>query len=180
VLGVPASPGAVGWTLLAAGLAVAAVAAYAVRRRLPRDAPALAASLCLLLTTGAAPYLVWRIVEDLRYTVALGAYNRSVAGPVQAYLQPYLLDRVPSLIPRGATYAAAAGPGVPYPTARQAFPDLALQVLFPRRSVADPRRADYVVAWGVRPRSLAPLSSLWLARGRSGRYPPLYVGKVAR
>jgi hypothetical protein len=32
----------------------------------------------------------------------------------------------------------------------------------------------------VRPGSLAPLEKVWLARGRSGPYPPLYVGKVAR
>ena len=82
----------------------------------------------------AAPYLIWRVVSDLRTTTAMTPYDRSVAGPVQAYLQPYLLDPVKAIIGPGDTYATVVGDGVPYQPAREAFPSLALQTLFPRIS----------------------------------------------
>jgi len=179
VLGVPASPGVLGGALLALGL-LAAIAGLALSRERLRilPPPSVAGALCLALCAGVVPYVVWRIVEDLRYTTRLTAYDASVAGPVQAYLQPYLLDGVPPLIPRSATYATAVSPDVPYKPARMAFPSLALQTLFPRRSVSDPRRADYVVTWGVQPAAVAPVARVWRVRARSGPYPAVYVGKV--
>src|SRR5436190_3785953 len=142
MLGVPGSPGAVGWALLLAGLLAAAASGYRFRARLPREPIAAAAAVSLLVTAGAAPFLAWRIVDDLRYTTKLTPYDRSVAGPVQAYLQPYLLDRVPLLIPAGDTYATAVGDSVRYYAARKAFPALALQTLFPRISTT-PDRAQW-------------------------------------
>ena len=56
-----------------------------------------------------SPYLAWRVVQDLRVTTAMTSYDRSVAGPVQAYLQPYLLDPVRGIIPAEATYATVVG-----------------------------------------------------------------------
>ena len=179
MLGVPGSPGAVGWALLVAGLLAAAASGYRFRTRLPRDPVAAAAALSLLVTAGAAPYLAWRIVDDLRYTTKLTPYDRSVAGPVQAYLQPYLLDRVPSLIPVDDTYATVVGPSVRFYAARKAFPALALQTLFPRISTS-PERADWIVSWGVQPGAFAPVSRVVIARRASKLYPTLYVGKVRR
>jgi hypothetical protein len=179
MLGVPGSPGAVGWALLLAGLLAAAAAGYRFRGRVPREPIAAAAALSLLVTAGAAPFLAWRIVDDLRYTTRLTPYDRRVAGPVQAYLQPYLLDRVPSLIPVGDTYATAVGPSVPYYAARKAFPALALQALFPRISTS-PDRAQWIVSWGTPPSAVAPVSRFVVARPASRPYPALYVGKVRR
>jgi hypothetical protein len=135
--------------------------------------------LSLLVTAGAAPYLAWRIVDDLRYTTKLTPYDRSVAGPVQAYLQPYLLDRVPAIIPAGDTYATAVGPSVRFNAARKAFPALALQTLFPRISTS-PDRADWIVSWGAPPSALEPVSKAVVARRANDLYPALYVGKVRR
>jgi hypothetical protein len=179
MLGVPGSPGAVGWALLLGGVLAAVAAGYRLRRRLLDEPIAAAAALSLLLTAGAAPFLAWRIVDDLRYTTQLTAYDRSVAGPVQAYLQPYLLDRVPSLIPVGDTYATAVGPSVPYYAARKAFAALALQTLFPRISTR-PDRAEWIVSWGVSPSAVMPVSRVVVARPASKLYPALYVGKVRR
>lgn len=179
MLGVPGSPGAVGWALLLAGLLVAAASGYRFRARLPREPVAAAAALSLVVTAGAAPFLAWRIVDDLRYTTRLTPYDRSVAGPVQSYLQPYLLDRVPGIIPAGDTYATAVGASVRYYAARKAFPALALQTLFPRLSTT-PDRAEWIVSWGVRPAALAPVSKVVIARRASALYPALYVGKVRR
>jgi hypothetical protein len=179
MLGVPGSPGAVGLALLLAGLLVAAASGYRFRAQLPREPIAAAAAVSLLVALGAAPFLAWRIVDDLRYTTALTPYDRSVAGPVQAYLQPYLLDRVPALIPVGDTYAAAVGAAVPYDAARKAFPSLALQTLFPRRSTT-PGRAEWIVSWGIRPSAVASVTREVVVRPASGLYPALYVGKVRR
>ena len=182
MLGVPASPGAVGGVLLALGLLGAALALVVLLRRgrVPGDGVARMCAALLALTLGAGPFLVWRVVEDLRVTTALDAYERRESGPIQAFLQPYLLDGVGALIPRGATYATAVGDSVPYEPARAAFAGLALRELFPRRTVGDPARADWIVAWGIDPRGLARVGRVVVARPRSGVYPALYVAEVER
>jgi hypothetical protein len=179
MLGVPASPGAAGYALLALGVVVAVACALRLRRRLADRAQA-AVAVCLLATVAAAPLLAWRIVEDVRYTRGLDPSTYNGAGPVQAYLQPYLLDTVPALVPRDATYAAVSGAAVPYVTAREAYPSLAIQTLFPRISVADPRRADYVVAWGIDPHAVAPVRRVVVARRAAGVYPAVRVAEVRR
>ena len=181
MLGVPPSPGVFGGVLLGLGVVVAAFFIVLARARLRSLPPATAAAgVCLVVTVAAAPYLIWHVAEDVRHTGALSAYDAAVAGPVQAYLQPYLLDGVPRLVPRQATYATVVSGAVPYAPARAAFPALALQTLFPRRSVRDPRQADYVVSWGVRPEAVTPVRRVWRVRARSGPYPAVYVGMVAR
>jgi hypothetical protein len=179
VLGVPASPGAVGWALIVVGLAGAVAASVAFRFRLRAAGPvAAAAGVCLLVTVGAVPYVVWRFGEDLRVTTGMHGYDDAAAGPVQAYLPGYLVDGAVRYVPRGATFATAVGSGIPWTAARAAFPSLALETLFPRVSVADPRRADYVVTWGIRPGRVAPVSQVWVARPKVGEYDAVYVGKV--
>jgi hypothetical protein len=142
--------------------------------------PTAAATVCLIATWGAVPFVVWRFVEDLRVTTTLRGYDRAAAGPVQAYLPGYLVDGARPLIPRTATFATVVEPRVPWAPARAAFPVLTMETLFPRVSVRDPRRADYVVTWGVRPGRVAPVSRVWVARRQAGPYPAVYVGKVRR
>lgn len=179
MLGVPSRPGAVGLAALALGVALAFAAAWRFRGKRPASPIDLAAALALLVVLGAAPYLTWRIVSDLRVTTRMSPYDRSVAGPVQAYLQPYLLDPVARIIPAGDTYATAVGNGVPYTSARRAFPSLALQALYPRISAA-PADADWIVAWGVDPRTVARVGRVVVARPASGAYPALRVARVLR
>ncbi len=182
MLGLPRTGSPAGVFLLAVGLTVAFAVAFAFRRRLPapRGVLGAAAALALIGTLGLAPFLAWRYVEDMRYTTSLDSNYRNGAGPIQAFLQPYLLDDVPSLIPPGDTFYAAVGDRVPYPTARKAFPSLAVGKLLPRRSVASPRRADWIVAWGIDPASLAPVGPVRVVRPRSGTLPPLVLAKVRR
>jgi hypothetical protein len=180
VLGVPSAPGAVGGALLAGGLVVAlAVLVVAWRTgRLPAPPVwALVWSL-FVLTLGLAPFLAWRVVEDVRVTSGLDAYERREAGPIQAFLQPYLLDGAARVIPAGATYATATGDAIPYPAARKAFPALAQRALFPRRSLSDPAGADWLVAWGVEPGRVVPDARVVFTRPASGVYPPLYVARI--
>lgn len=179
MLGVPSRPGAAGVAALALGLAVALVVAWRLWARRPTRLADLWAAAALLVVVGAAPYLAWRVVSDLRVTTKMTPYDRSVAGPVQAYLQPYLLDSVAKIIPPGATYATAVGDAVPYTPARQAFPSLALQTLYPRVSTA-PADAEWIVAWGVDPRSVAHVGRVIVARAASGVYPAVRVARVVR
>jgi hypothetical protein len=181
VLGVPASPGAAGWFLLAAGAAAAVVALFVLRRRAPQMPPTVAASaVAITLTAAMLPFVGWRFLEDLRVTTGLHGYDASAAGPIQAYLPGYLVDGAQRLIPRGATYATVVSRSVPWQPARAAFSSLAVQTLFPRRSVQDPQTADYVVAWGVRPTRVVRVTRVWVVRPRTGLYAAVYVGKVAR
>jgi hypothetical protein len=179
VIGVPSRPGAAGLAALALGIAIAAALAWLHRSRRPSELVDLFAAVALLAVVAAGPYLVWRIVSDLRVTTRMTAYDRSAAGPVQAYLQPYLLDPVTRIIPPGDTYATAVGDEVPYTPARQAFPSLALQRLSPRVSTA-PSDADWIVAWGVDPRSVAHVGRVIVARPASGVYPAVRVARVVR
>lgn len=180
MLGIPSGLGLAGASLLLAGILVVAVAVWRRRASFPPDLVGRAGAVCLLLTLAVVPYLAWRIVEDLRVTTAMSSYDLSVAGPVQAYLQPYLLDPVRELIPPGATYATVTGAGVEQDTARTAFPALAMTTLFPRRSVADPRRADWVIAWGTPLKGVAPFEKVIVARPAQAGYPAVVVGRVRR
>jgi len=179
LLGVPKSldpivlAAAVGLSLCALGLVLR------FWRRLTTGSERVA-SVALAVAVAFVPVCGWRIIEDLKHTRAMTPYDRSVAGPVQAYLQPYLLDGVGRIVPQNATYATVASQDVRYASARAAFASLALQSLFPRRSVADPRDADYVVTWGVRPSAVAPERRVWRVRARSGPYPAVYVGEVVK
>jgi len=179
MLGVPSHPGAVGYAVLALGVLVTLLAVLALRGRWPQESVERLAVVSIAIVVAIAPYVAWRVVEDLRVTTAMGSYDRSVAGPVQAYLQPYLLDPVRTIIPPGATYATVVGPGVPYDTAKRAFPSLALETLFPRVSKA-PREAQWIVAWGAAPGSVAPVGRVIVARRASGTYPALLVARVRR
>jgi hypothetical protein len=180
MLGVPGSPGAVGSALLVLGLALAAVGFWLARRRglVPSDLAGRSSAAMLALTLGVGPFVTWRIVEDLRVTTALDSYERRESGPIQAFLQPYLLDGVHELIPAGATYSTAVSDAVPYEAACAAFPALALRELFPRRTVSDPARAEWIVAWGIDPRRLAPVERVLVATKPSGVYPAVYVARV--
>ena len=180
MLGIPSGPGLAGVLLLVAGLLLVAFATWRRRAALPADVMGRVAAACMLLTLAFAPYLAWRIVEDIRVTTAMGPYDLEVAGPVQTYLQPYLLDPVREIIPPGATFATVAGSGVPYAAARGALAPLAMWTLFPRRSVADPRQAEWVIAWGTSLRGIAPVDRVTVARPAQGGYPAVVVARVRR
>ncbi len=179
MLGAPASPGAVGWALIAFGLVAAVAVLVRARGAIGRLSPSAAAAIvALIVVAGATPYVVWRIVEDLRYTTTLHGYDAESAGPVQAFLPGYLLDGATRLIPPAATYATVVSPRVPWAPARSAFGSLTMESLFPRRSVANARAADYLVAWGVRPGSVAPVRKVWTLRKAFGQSPAIYVARI--
>lgn len=181
MLGAPEGLDTLGVAALGIGLVAAAAAGAAlVRRHGVRSPEHVAAVVALLVAVATAPLLVWRVGHDLAETTSLPQSDRRGAGPIQAFLQPYLLDDAAAVLPPDATYAAVAGPAVPYETARRAFPSLALTVFFPRISVADPAAAEWVVAWGTDPRDVAPVEDVRVVTPAAGVYPPVVVARVRR
>jgi hypothetical protein len=180
MLGIPSGFGLAGTPFLVVGIVAAVVVVWRWRASLPSDFMGRAASACMVFTVAVTPYLAYRIVEDIRLTSSMSAYELSVAGPVQAYLQPYLLDPLRTIIPPGDTYSVATGPGAPNAVAAGAFPSLAMMTLFPRKAVADPRHADWVIVWGTPPPKDVPLGRVIVARGAQAGYPAVLVGRVRR
>jgi hypothetical protein len=185
VLGAPDQLDAVGATAALVGLLAAAAAVVYLFRRARgtgrRVGPAAgAAALALAVAGGTLPLTVWRVAHDLDHTTALAPDEARGAGPIQAFLQPYLLDEAARALPPGATYAAVTGPGVPYATAAKAFPSLARDAFFPRLAVEDPRAAEWIVAWGVDPAEVAEVESARVVTPRSGVYPAVVLARVAR
>ena len=113
MLGIPSGFGLAGVPFLVVGILVVAISSWRRRASFPSDVVGRAASACVLFTLAVTPYLAYRIAEDIRVTSSMSAYDLRVAGPVQAYLQPYLLDPLRTIIPPGDTYATVTGPGVP-------------------------------------------------------------------
>jgi hypothetical protein len=181
MLGLPASPGLAGAVLLVLGALIGAAAGLLVLRRQPVAPAALGGLVALVaaVTVAAAPYTLWRISEDVRYTSGLNDDDRAGAGPIQTFLQPYLLDPAVPLIPEEARYFTAVSDEIRR-EARQGFRPLAMNVLFPRVSVERPAQADWIVAWGVDPRGLGvAVSDVTRVREAQAGYPPVWVARVA-
>jgi hypothetical protein len=163
--------------LAVGGLVLLALVWAALGRPRPRRNVDLAFALACAVATAAVPYLVWRVVDDVRYTTALDPYERSAAGPIQAFLPGYLLDGADRLLPPDATYATSVGAGISSATARKAFPALATSSLFPRRS-APPDEAQWLVAWGVDRAKLRRLGAVSVVRAAEGSLPAVLVVRI--
>jgi hypothetical protein len=179
MIGVPSASAATVALLLLAGIVFVALAAVIARRRLRSlggvervVAVALAASLA------SVPLLGWRIVKDLQYTTGLDAYTRANAGPIQAFLPGYLVDRARGVLPADATWATRTG-SVPSSTAAAAFSPLVLVTLFPRVSV-EPARADWILTLGEEPQAVAPVRRTLLLRPAVGSLPAARLGQARR
>jgi hypothetical protein len=179
VVGVPAASSAALAALFVAGMLLAGLVAVALRRAWPASLEERAVAIALLALVVSVPYIVWRVVEDVRYTTSLDAYQRQSAGPIQAFLPGYLVERADTIVPPGDTYATFVGPSVPNAIARKAFPSLVLLSLFPRRS-ASRSDAQWIIAWGVPRAKLARLGAVQLVHSSLGPLPPVYAVAVPR
>ena len=146
--------------MLALGLAAAAALVLFGRSRIARElgvplrSPVALATLATLATTVAAgPFVLWRVVEDIRYTSRLTAQQAEEIGANMNGLDERVFDRVRELVPPDATYAIEAAPGLDR-RIREALPKWAAFSLLPRVPVADLERADWIVSWGVPPSRL--------------------------
>ena len=184
--GLPAGIGALGGALLVAGLAFgAAYAAYAFRRLRAAFAPATnaaavaaVAAAALGVGLGAAPFVAWRVVEDLRYTTGLDPWLAERYGVSVSEIHPSLYDRARTLVPAGDTFAVVVDARVSHER-REAFEQWALTTLLPRRAVSDPAAADWLLTLGVAPAEVGPSvgRAVELHPG-AGEVPPAYLARV--
>jgi hypothetical protein len=160
VLGLPAEPGAAGTIMLALGIAAAVAFVLLARGRVAaelgvplRSRVAVATVAVLATMLAAGPFVLWRVVEDIRYTSRLTSQQAEEVGAGRYGIDERVFARVRQLVPPDATYAVEAGPSIGERT-RVALPFWAAFTLAPRVRVEDPRRAEWIVTWGLPPERL--------------------------
>ena len=179
MLGVPAASSLTLATLFSVGMLLAVALGVVLLRVRPASLEERVVALAVLALVISVPYLVWRIVEDVRYTARLDPYERRAAGPIQAFLPGYLVDGARAIVPPGDTYSTAVSASVPSAVARKAFPSLVMMSLFPRRS-ASRLDAQWLLAWGVSRQELAPLGRIYVVHAALGPLPPVLAVRVRR
>jgi len=185
VEGLPQQPGLIGLLILAVGLVAGALYAW---RALPRLEPDVGGSrsvswiiVALLVTTvGTAPFLAWRVVEDIRYTRQVDPWVAPRYGVSVFGVHPEIFDNAALRIPPGETYYLASSPGLER-AVKAAFREWALGYLLPRVATADPDQAQWILTLGVDPASVGPpVARTWRLKESVNGLPPAYLGEVAR
>jgi hypothetical protein len=162
VLALPNEVGGVELVLLFAGALVGVAAAWAARGRLldllpaapARPSVALVVAAALAAAVGAAPLTVWRVAHDIRYTSGISRPVAERIGAYENYLDGSVFDEIAAAIPPQDTYYVTAANSIEPDRARGAFRVWALTALLPRRAVARPGQARWLVTWGIDPRKL--------------------------
>jgi hypothetical protein len=184
VEGLPQQPGAVGFALLGLGLVAGVLYGLHVLRRVSGGfegdrAAAWIVAVVVAAAVGGAPFIAWRIVEDIRYTSSIDDWLVPRYGVSVFEVHPEIFDNAAARIPAGDTYYVASAPGLDR-TTRAAFRQWALGYLLPRAAVADPADAEWILTLGVRPSSVGPaVEQTWLMKGPVSGLPPAYLGRVA-
>jgi hypothetical protein len=177
VEGLPQSPGLLGLAMTAIGLLAALAYFLWIRRRFPtRSTLAIAAIAAIALAP--APYVTWRIVEDVRYTSDLDPWLSSRYGVSVFHVHPAIFDAAASHMPPSARYYLAVAPGVDSTTSG-AFEQWAAGWLLPRVAVSSPKQARWILTLGVDPATVDPaVSRTWRLWPPLGDTPAAYLGEV--
>jgi len=161
VIALPEDPGFGGAVALVLGLLVGIAAAPFVWRRLcsllgssegASRSTAAVLAVAFVSAIGTSPFLSWRIVQDLRYTVSISQDVAERIGAYEGDLNGGSFDLVLETIPADETYYLADGGGL----GSGDFAAWAHTVLLPRIAVDDPAKADWILTLGVNPRSVGP------------------------
>jgi hypothetical protein len=185
VEGLPQHPGPLGLAFLLLGLLGGALYAWRIRGHVRSSVGGSVGVgwivLVLVATTvGAAPFIGWRIVEDIRYTSTIDPWLAPRYGVSVFRVHPEIFDNAAKRIPPGDTYFLAPSRRLDR-TTREAFRQWALANLLPRVAVADPDQAQWILTLGVDPAGLGPqISRTWRVKEAVSGLPPAYLGKVAR
>lgn len=184
MVGLPQSPGVTGTALLVAGVVVGSAYAWVVWRKsslrtvFDRRIAVLVVA-AFWTSIAAAPFVTWRVVEDVRVVTQIDRAEAEVFAPYSQGLDPAVFTRLRRAIGHHETYHVRIAPTIDRQL-REAFYEWSLTALLPRRAT-DVRRCDWIVAWGVHPASLGrPLRSTRIVRPQAGVYPAFYLGRVAR
>ena len=122
-------------------------------------------TVALGVTLGGLPFTTWRVVEDIRATGPISALHARYVGAETKLIDGELAERIGSGIPEGDAYFVAVAPSA-YAEIQESLALWLGYALAPRRRIADPRDADWIVTWG------APPARLGLDAG-----PPRLVGR---
>jgi hypothetical protein len=185
VEGLPQQPGPIGLAFLIAGLLAGAIYAWRIRLRVSSSVGGSwsVGGIVLILTVttvGVAPFVGWRIVEDIRYTSGIDPWLAPRYGVSVFRVHPEIFDNAARHIPSGDTYFLAPSPRLDR-TTQGAFRQWALGYLLPRMAVADPDQAHWILTLGVDPASVGPqISRTWMVKEAVSGLPPAYLGKVGR
>jgi hypothetical protein len=159
VLNLPATPGVAGVILLVLGLIAGVVCGVLLWRELRGSTTGLearlaAAALAVAVgtTVAGAPFIAWRIFEDVRLNSRLTRAQAERIGGDSVGIDHRAIDQAARVIPSGDTYFVALPRDMEIRRLRNAR-RWALTALLPRIEVYDSRKADWVFAWGRDPRS---------------------------
>jgi hypothetical protein len=189
MIALPSEPGVAGLAVLAGGLVLGAALGWRAWRRLrlllleqgrPGRLAAVLLALTFAVSASTAPYYAWRIVQDLRYTTRLSRDVAERIGAFESFLDARAFDVLRERIPADDSFYVRAKENLELAPATFAFRAWALASLLPRRAVADPWRANWLVTLGIDPRTLGvPLASVRVIPTAYGeRLPPLYLARV--
>jgi hypothetical protein len=193
VLAVPGEPGRTGFALLAFGLIFALIALPLVRRAvraafsrdqsLPRgerhELPALLVVLAIVSALATAPFTTWRVIEDIGYTSDLSRAEAEAAGASYNSLDPIVFEKLRRSVPAADAYYVEAAAGIQAP-ARDAFLEWSATALLPRLPVTEPDRADWIIAWGVHPRTVeVGVADVRVLHPPYASFPATYLARVA-
>lgn len=145
--------------MLAVGLLAAAALVVFGRGRVaaelgvpPLSVVSLATLVTLASTVAAGPFVLWRVVEDIRYTSRLTSEQAERVPADVNGIDEEVLERVRTIVPPDATYAIAAGRAVA--DRERPLRTWSTLSLLPRIPVSDPEDAEWVVTWGLPPSRL--------------------------
>jgi hypothetical protein len=150
-----------------------------------RPAPAarpIAAALAVsaAAAVGGAPFTAWRIGHDIEYNAGLSRQVAERIGAYENYLDATIFDELDARLPADATFYVAVSASVPEPRGSASFGPWAMTWLLPRRAVDDPSEADWILTWGVEPRSLGIRSgAVETLRPAKYGFPAVYLAPQA-
>lgn len=180
MLNLPSHPGAVGLALLVVGAVIGLLVLTLVRgpteRELRARLPAALLAGFVSLTVAGAPFIVWRVFEDIRETAPVTPDHARFVGAETKLIDGELVERLAELIPRDATYYVAVAPDA-YVEIRESLAHWAGYALVPRRQTSSPRGAEWIVTWGATPEQLGlhARDPQLVGRNRLVEREPVYV-----
>lgn len=132
----------------------------------------------LALTVAGAPFTTWRVLEDIRETAPISAQHARYVGAETKLIDGDLAERIGSGIPEDDTYYVAVAPSA-YSEIQESLALWLGYALAPRRRVADPRDAHWIVTWGAPPARLGLDAGppRLIGRNRLVDFEPVYLSR---
>lgn len=186
MLNLPAEPGTTGYVLLTLGAAAALSLLAFGRRRvadlLGADDRVLATLVlgALAATVAGGPFVLWRVLVDIRETAPLTPEHAEYVGAETKLIDGELVRRVEARIARDETYAVRVAPE----SHGEIRESLALWLgfeLVPRRQTRRAEAAEWLVTWGATPDELGLRAGAprLVGRNRLADREPVYLTRTS-